>query len=95
VTAPSEVIERLRKICGMLGPEHEGERAAAVTRANELLAKHKLTWAEIIAGESAAPQPQQRQQPRSPISPGWNALSPAHEDSPSRGRRADAQRQRS
>jgi hypothetical protein len=63
--------DRLRKIVGMLGSAHDGERLAAVNLATQELAKLGKTWPEIIAGESAAsqPQPQQRQQPRSPLVP--------------------------
>jgi hypothetical protein len=41
--------DRLRKLCGMLGSEHDGERAAAAAKADALVRAAGLTWAEIIA----------------------------------------------
>jgi hypothetical protein len=50
-SARNDVIERLRKICGLLASSHEGERAAAVNRANAVLEKRRLSWAEVIGSE--------------------------------------------
>ena len=41
--------DRLRKLCGMLGSEHDGERAAAAAKADELVRAAGLTWADVIA----------------------------------------------
>jgi hypothetical protein len=40
--------ERLIKLLGMLGSNHDGERAAAATKANELVRAHGLTWFDVI-----------------------------------------------
>lgn len=40
--------ERLAKLCGLLGSEHAGERAAAAQKATELLAANKMTWHEAL-----------------------------------------------
>lgn len=42
-------IDRLRKICGMLGSTHAGERAAAALKATEILRAAGLSWAQVIA----------------------------------------------
>jgi hypothetical protein len=41
--------DRLRKLCGMLGSQHDGERAAAAQAADRLVRELGLTWSEIIA----------------------------------------------
>jgi hypothetical protein len=41
---------RLVKILGMLGSEHNGERAAAALHASAILAEHGLTWDDVLAG---------------------------------------------
>lgn len=61
-------VNRLRKIVGMFGSAHEGERATALNLANQELARLGKTWPEIIVGESAAPQ-LRRQPPASPRTP--------------------------
>jgi flavin-binding protein dodecin len=52
------VADRLRKIVGMFGSSHEGERAAAMNLASALLKQHNLTWADVIAIQGA-PQSQE------------------------------------
>jgi hypothetical protein len=42
-------VDKLAKICGMLGSAHEGERAAAAAKATELLTSMKLTWSSVIS----------------------------------------------
>jgi hypothetical protein len=39
---------RLAAILGMLGSEHQGERAAAALQAEAFRRKHGLTWAELL-----------------------------------------------
>ena|SRR5215211_6431774 len=39
---------RLVKLCGMLGSEHDGERAAAAMKADQLLREHGLRWSDAI-----------------------------------------------
>jgi hypothetical protein len=41
--------ERLCKLCGLLGSNHVGERAAAALKANDFLHDHGLTWREVIS----------------------------------------------
>lgn len=40
-------LERFRRLCGMLGSEHVGERAAAALKATAFLREHGLTWADV------------------------------------------------
>jgi hypothetical protein len=49
--APGKVIDRLCKLLGMLGSDHEGERAVAGRLASDLLRANKLTWADVIGAE--------------------------------------------
>jgi hypothetical protein len=41
--------ERLAKLCGMLGSEHDGERATAAAKADAFVRSLGLTWPDIIA----------------------------------------------
>jgi hypothetical protein len=41
-------LERLVKLLGMLGSDHDGERAAAAAKASELVRAHGLTWLDVI-----------------------------------------------
>ncbi|MBF0510161.1 MAG: hypothetical protein HQK57_14705 [Deltaproteobacteria bacterium] len=47
-----EIIDKLTKILGMTGSNFDGEKLAAVNRANELLKANKLTWPEIMASRT-------------------------------------------
>lgn len=49
-------LDRLRKLVGMLGSEHDGEVLAAARKATGLLKSHKLTWADVI-GQPRPVQP--------------------------------------
>ena len=40
--------DRLVKLLGMLGSDHDGERAAFGLKADQLLRSHGLTWADVI-----------------------------------------------
>ena len=58
----ADAIERLARIAGMLGSEHEGERATAAQMASATLKAMGLTWSEVIRrGLSAAASPQAHQ----------------------------------
>jgi hypothetical protein len=46
--------DRLRKLCGMLGSEHDGERAAAAAKADALVRSLGLSWGDVI-GPSIVP----------------------------------------
>jgi len=48
--------KRLIAILGMLGSEHDGEKAAAATQAEAFRRKHGMTWAELLAASQEAPQ---------------------------------------
>jgi len=45
---PPETRERLTKLCGMFGSDHDGERAAAALKADQLVRQHGLTWHDVI-----------------------------------------------
>lgn len=40
-------VERFHKLCGLLGSEHDGERAVAALKATEWLRERGLTWANV------------------------------------------------
>jgi hypothetical protein len=56
MNAPDHVIDRLRKLLGLLGSDHENERAVAGRMASDLLRRHKLTWSDVVAVERPAPR---------------------------------------
>ena len=43
--------DKLIRVVGMTGSEHDGECLAAARRANALLTEAETTWAEVLAGE--------------------------------------------
>ena len=45
---PPDIVDRLAKICGLLGSDQDGERAAAAWHASQILFEHKLTWRDLI-----------------------------------------------
>jgi hypothetical protein len=49
---PRRELERLAKICGRLGSVHDGERAAAALKADQLVRGLGLTWREVLAPRS-------------------------------------------
>jgi len=62
---PDGARERLAKICGRLGSDHDGERASAAALASRLLRDHGVTWAELVEGATAAaPGPVSPPRPR-------------------------------
>jgi hypothetical protein len=46
---PQEAADRLTKLLGMLGSEHDGERATAAAKANAFVRAMGLTWRDIIS----------------------------------------------
>ena len=48
------MIDRLRKLLGLLGSDFEGERAVAGQMASNLLRQHKLTWADVLGADGKA-----------------------------------------
>lgn len=45
-----DALAHLRKLCGLLGSEHDGERATAARKATEFLRTQGLTWQDIRLG---------------------------------------------
>jgi hypothetical protein len=52
--------ERLVKLLGMLGSNHDGERAAAALKANALVREHGLVWSDVIPTAEQKPEPADR-----------------------------------
>ena len=50
-------LARFRKLCGMLGSEHDGERAAAALKATELLKQSGTSWGEVGIGKVPVASP--------------------------------------
>lgn len=53
---PTDAQARLRKVCGMLGSEHAGERAAAALKATAILKAAGKTWADVGFGNAHVAQ---------------------------------------
>ena len=45
---PPETRERLAKLCGMFGSDHDGERAAAALKADQIVRQNGFTWHDVI-----------------------------------------------
>jgi len=41
--------DKLARICGLFGSDHDGERATAAAMADRLLRSRGLTWAQVIS----------------------------------------------
>ena len=54
---PAPALDRLTKLCGLLGSDHDGERATAARMASNLLRQHRLTWAEVLKPDRAPVRP--------------------------------------
>jgi hypothetical protein len=52
MAVPADVLDRLRKLLGMLGSDYDGERAVAGRMASDLLRQHRLTWADVVGSEA-------------------------------------------
>ena len=70
--------DRLVKLLGMLGSDHDGERATAARMVEEHRRKCGLSWHEIVipapAEETRAPPGEQKaRKPRKPSAPAWQA----------------------
>jgi hypothetical protein len=55
-------LDKLAKVLEMLRSEYEGERLAAVERANQMLTECGLTWTEFVKGRQE--QPKKLERPR-------------------------------
>ena len=65
-TIDQSVIDRLTKLLGMLGSAHDGERAVAAAKADELVRSRGLTWSDVVA------RPQLASAPRRSSSEAWH-----------------------
>jgi Protein of unknown function (DUF3631) len=75
-----KTINTLAKLLAMVGSSNEGESANAKQKIDEILRKHKRSWAELrdILG-SSAPDPQPRPQPPPGVDPdGDDRYGPLH-----------------
>ena len=43
-----EDARRLAKLCGLLGSDHDGERASAALMATKLLKMNDMTWSDLV-----------------------------------------------
>ena len=59
---PADVVDRLAKVAGLLGSDHDGERSAAAFRASTILHAAGLTWRELV--EAAGPRSVERKPER-------------------------------
>ena len=41
--------DKLAKLCGLFGSDHDGERATAAAKADQLIRSHGLRWSDVIA----------------------------------------------
>src|SRR5262245_64972779 len=48
------IADRLAKLLGMLGSDHDGERASAARKADQLVREHGLRWPDVIASSSSS-----------------------------------------
>ena len=77
---PRPAVEKLAKICGLLGSDQDGERSAAAHQATQLLRRHGMTWREVIERGFALSQRSQREPRRetpkasAPPKPDWRAI---------------------
>lgn len=73
-TPVNKTINRLAKVCGMLGSAHDGERAAAALLASQILEDIGVSWSDLIhsaysnANEAAKPSNVEFD----PRQPGWH-----------------------
>lgn len=74
-TLPSQKLQRLVKLCGMLSSDFPGERATAAKMATDLLREEKLTWAEFLLNGIKLTGPQTSPPPPSPH-PTWRGSRP-------------------
>ena len=51
-------VSKLQKICGMLGSPYDGERAVAAERATLFLAKHDMTWHDLVGKAFGVKEPE-------------------------------------
>ena len=59
-------IQKLARICGLLGSSHHGERAVAAVKASEILRANSLTWDEFVLKAFKAQTTKEEQPKRAP-----------------------------
>lgn len=59
-------IQKLARICGLLGSSHHGERAVAAVKASEILRANGLTWDEFVLKAFKAQTTKEEQPKRAP-----------------------------
>ena len=59
---PPDKRTRLVRLCGMLGSDHVGERAAAGLKANQLVRELGLTWDQVITSGGAESKTENKQE---------------------------------
>lgn len=64
MSLPPADLAKLVKVCGLFGSDHDGERASAAHKAQKIIEKHKLTWADVLS-PAALPHPESK--PAAPI----------------------------
>jgi hypothetical protein len=57
IALPPPTVAKLAKVCGLLGSDHDGERANAAAQATRLLKEAGLTWEEFVRRPCPTPQP--------------------------------------
>ena len=62
---PAALVDKLAKVAGLLGSDHDGERSAAAYRATVLIREAGLTWAEVIRAAGPRVVEREPEQPRS------------------------------
>ena len=50
---PHPELEKLAKLCGLFSSHHDGERASAAAKADEILRSLGLTWRDIVLNKPA------------------------------------------
>jgi hypothetical protein len=48
--------DKLAKLCGLFGSDHDGERSTAAKKADRLVKECGLTWSEVIAQPLTSPR---------------------------------------
>lgn len=47
------VADKLAKLCGLFGSDHDGERASAAAMAEKLIRSYGLTWPQVISSSAS------------------------------------------
>lgn len=69
--AEPKTIDKLAKICGMLGSAHDGERASAALLASQILEDLDISWRDLVMTAFAG-KPEARTIDYDDRPPGWH-----------------------